>query len=91
MNDSDYLYDAFISYSHADKQWVHEWLLRCLEDAGLHVCIDFRDFDVGVPSLVNMERAVDNSRHTLLVLTAAWVESEWTEFEEYQQLWHHSL
>ena len=90
-NTSGYAYDVFISYSHEDGEWVCEWLLRHLEDAGLHVCIDFRDFDVGVPSLVNMERAVDNSRHTLLVLTAAWVESEWTEFEEYQQLWHHSL
>jgi predicted NACHT family NTPase len=28
-----------------------------------------------------MERAVDHSRHTLLVLTPAWVNSEWTAFE----------
>ncbi len=28
-----------------------------------------------------MERAVDNSRHTLVVLTPAWIHSEWTEFE----------
>jgi WD40 repeat protein len=79
---AEYQYDVFISYSHTDKEWVHDWLLPRLEAAGLRVCIDFRDFDVGVPSLVNMERAVDNSRHTLLVLTPAWVKSEWTEFEE---------
>lgn len=57
------------------------WLPPRLEKASLRVCIDFRDFDVGVPSLVNMERAIDNSRRTLLVLTPAWVSSEWTEFE----------
>lgn len=74
-------YDVFISYSHADKAWVHSWLLPRLEAAGLRVCIDFRDFDIGAPSLVNMERAVDNSRRTLLVLTPAWVVSQWTEFE----------
>ncbi|MDH4137814.1 MAG: toll/interleukin-1 receptor domain-containing protein, partial [Anaerolineae bacterium] len=34
-----------------------------------------------MPSLVNMERAVEDSRYTLVVLTPAWVESEWTEFE----------
>jgi WD40 repeat protein len=77
---AEYQYDVFISYSHTDKEWVHGWLLPRLEAASLRVCIDF-DFDVGVPSLVNMERAVDNSRRTLLVLTPAWVESEWTEFE----------
>lgn len=78
---TEYEYDVFISYSHTDKEWVHGWLLPRLEAAGLRVCIDFRDFDVGVPSLVNMERAVDSSRRTLLVLTPAWVNSEWTEFE----------
>ena len=76
-----FLYDVFISYSHRDGAWVRDWLLPRLEAAGLRVCIDFRDFDVGVPSLVNMERAVERSRKTLLVLTPNWVESEWTNFE----------
>jgi hypothetical protein len=74
-------YDVFISYSHADDTWVWEWLRPRLEAAGLRVCLDRRDFDIGVASLVNMERAVDRSRHTLLVLTPAWVASEWTDFE----------
>jgi hypothetical protein len=78
-----FLYDVFISYSHRDGEWVRNWLLPRLEleNAGLRVCIDFRDFDIGVPSLVNMERAVEHSRKTLLVLTPNWVESEWTNFE----------
>ncbi len=74
-------YDVFISYDHADRTWVHGELLPWLKEAGLKVCIDECDFEVGTPSLVNMERAVDNSRHTLLVLTPAWIEGEWTEFE----------
>ena len=76
-----YEYDAFISYSHHDEDWVHGWLLPQLEAADLRVCIDFRDFEPGVPSLVNMENAVERSRKTLIVLTPAWVESEWTTFE----------
>lgn len=76
-----YQYDAFISYSHHDKKWVHDWLLPQLESAGLRICMDFRDFEPGVPSLVNMENAVERSRKTLIVLTPAWVESEWTTFE----------
>lgn len=82
MTAADAHYDVFISYSHADADWVCDWLWPRLEAAGLHVCLDRRDFDVGVPSLVNMERAVDHSRHTLLVLTPAWVASEWTAFEQ---------
>jgi hypothetical protein len=78
---SKYRYDAFISYSHEDSAWVRDTLLPCLEGEGLRVCIDFRDFEPGVPCLVNMENAVDHSCKTLLVLTPNWVASEWTEFE----------
>lgn len=81
MTTNDYAYDVFISYSHKDSQWVKNWLLPHLEDAGLDVIIDFRDFEIGVPSIVNMENAVQDSRHVLLVLTPNWVNSEWTDFE----------
>jgi hypothetical protein len=73
--------DAFISYSHKDSAWVRDMLLPRLEGEGLRVCIDYRDFEVGAPSLVNMENAVERSRKTVLVLTPNWVASEWTEFE----------
>lgn len=72
---------VFISYSHRDKAWVCDWLLPRLETAGLKVLIDTRDFTIGAPALVNMERAVASSRRTLLVLTPHWVASEWTNFE----------
>ena len=72
---------VFISYSHYDKAWVHEWLLPRLEAAGLKVLIDTRDFTIGAPALVNIERAVESSQRTLLVLTPHWVASEWTNFE----------
>ena len=78
---SNSTFDVFISYSHLDVEWVRDWLLPRLEAAGLRVCIDERDFTLGVPSVVNMENAVEQSRKTLLVLTPRWVESEWTKFE----------
>lgn len=80
-NQGNYHYDVFISYSHADRPWVWDELLPRLEQAGLRVCIDDRDFEIGTPSLTNMERAADSSRHTLAVLTPEWVQSQWTEFE----------
>src|SRR5215470_4956834 len=76
-----YTHDVFISYSHKDEAWVREKLLPWLEKTGLKVIIDYRDFELGVSSILNMEQAVEKSRHTLVVLTPAWVSSAWTEFE----------
>ena len=44
---TDFRYDVFISYSHKDT-WVRDWLLPALEASNLKVCIDFRDFDLGL-------------------------------------------
>lgn len=71
----------FISYSHRDRAWVTGWLLPRLEAASLKVVIDERDFTVGTAVLDNIERAIETSRRTLLVLTPNWVASEWTSFE----------
>jgi tetratricopeptide (TPR) repeat protein len=78
---SNSTFDVFISYSHQDADWVRSWLLPRLEAAGLRACIDSRDFDIGVPSIINMEKAVELSRKTLLILSPSWVQSEWTKFE----------
>jgi TIR domain/SEFIR domain/Effector-associated domain 7 len=77
----DYKYDVFISYSSKDRPWVKSTLLIQLENQGLKVCIDYRDFVVGKPSIVNIEQSVLNSRKTLLVMTPNYLDSGWTEFE----------
>ena len=74
-------YDVFISYSHADENWVVNTLLPTIEDAGIKACIDFRDFDVGKMALFNMQDAAKESHHTVLVLTRNWLKSEWSLFE----------
>ena len=74
-------YDAFISYSHKNSAWVRDTLRSRLEGEGLRVCIDYRDFEPGAPSLTEMERAILQSRKTLLVLTPDYLDSEWAEFE----------
>jgi CheY-like chemotaxis protein len=73
-------FDAFISFSNSDADWVRDWLLPRLAASGLQICtVD--DFDLGVPRPVNIERAIDNSRHTVLILSPAWIESDWSQFE----------
>ncbi len=81
MAETYFKYDVFISYSSANKDWVRKDLLSALEKAGLKVCIDFRDFKVGKPAIKNMRDGILESRHTLLVLTEAYLKSGWTEFE----------
>jgi hypothetical protein len=80
-SNKNFKYDAFISYSSRDGDWVRNHLLTALETAGLKACIDYRDFEIGLPSLVNIENAVERSRKTLLVLTPSWLSSSWTDFE----------
>ena len=57
--DGTHQYHAFISYSHKDRAWVDTYLLPVLEQAGLRVAIDYRDFDIGSLARDNMERFVD--------------------------------
>lgn len=78
---SNFKYDLFISYSPDDRDWVHQTLLPRLEDENLRICIEDRDFKPGKPRLVNIEQAVKHSRKTLIVLTPAWIEDKWKEFE----------
>lgn len=73
--------DVFISYSSKDSDWVHKVLLPKLESHGFSVTIDFRDFRTGAFSVEEMERAVENNRHTILVFTPNYLDSEWTKFE----------
>lgn len=74
-------YDVFVSYSHRNSDWVRGWLVPQLKAAGLKVCVDHESFEPGAPSLTEMERAVLQSRKTVMVLTPEYLQSEWAEFE----------
>lgn len=76
-----YAYDLYLSYTAVDRAWVTVALLPVLEQRGLRICLPERDFDIGRPRLDNVERAVTQSRHTLIVMTPAWLASEWQTFE----------
>ena len=76
-----FAFDVFVSYAHADSAWVRDELLPRLEGTGLKVCIDQRDFRPGVPSVIELERGMRDSRWTVPVLTPAYLDSTWSEFE----------
>jgi hypothetical protein len=86
--EQQYSYDVFVSYSHKDKQWVHDKLLPRLKNAGLRVCIDSESygpgepFGVGIPLDQAVEQAIATSRKTLCVFTPAYRKSEWCGLEQ---------
>ena len=82
-NAHDFDYDAFISYRHqgSDETWVKKVLLPRLEAEGLRVCIDYKCFRLGRTLVKEMERAVEQSRYTIAVLSPSYLESNFTELE----------
>jgi len=81
MADTQFKYDVFISYNHADEKWVVDTLLPALESAGLKVCIDYKDLGAGEIASVGMEKAIETSHAMLLVLTQNWFKGKWTHYE----------
>jgi TIR domain len=79
----DVAYDVFISYRHQepDQSWVRETLVPRLRDHGLTVCIDHESFRLGEPLVLEMARAVEESRYTLAVLSPAYLQGSFAELE----------
>jgi hypothetical protein len=77
-----YQYDAFVSCSKADLEWVRYTVVPSLEKLGLKLCLEERDFRLGARRLEEMENAVKTSRYTVCVLTPSYVQGP---FEDFQQ------
>ena len=78
---SAFNFDVFVSHSSQDQEWVLGWLTPRLEAAGIRPCYYQEDFDPTRPIIKNIPLAIERSRKTLLVLSPAWLKSEWTELE----------
>jgi TIR domain len=76
-----FAYDAFISFSEQDRNWVYGTLLPHLERAQVRVWLPDRDAAIGRPRLVNIEDAVAACRRTLLIMTPDWIADNWSAFE----------
>ena len=62
--------DFFISYNKADKRYA-EWIAWQLKEAGYSVVIQAWDFREGSNFVLEMQRAVEESTHTLAVLSSS--------------------
>ena len=73
------IYDVFVSYAEADRAWVKGYLLEALEQAGVR-CMYESAFSLGVPRLLEFERAIKQSKRTLLVISANYLADGLNEF-----------
>ena len=78
---TEYAYDFFISYADADRAWVEGYLLDALTQAGVR-CHSEAAFALGVPRLLEFERAVQESQRTLLVLSPAYLAEGFSQFTD---------
>ncbi|XP_076077987.1 toll-like receptor 4 [Mytilus galloprovincialis] len=73
-------YDVYVSYSDDGTQFVKE-LTGTMENCGLKICCEDRDFEAGVPIADEKARSIHLSRHIIFLVTPSIVQNEWSRFE----------
>ncbi|KAH6926694.1 hypothetical protein HPB50_021209 [Hyalomma asiaticum] len=80
-DDTQKLFDVFVSFSSKDIDFIHDEILPELDAMGISYCTYERNFKGGYLLQDIIRDAVACSRRTLLVLTRNFVESEWCRLE----------
>ncbi|CAG2188062.1 Toll-like receptor 4 [Mytilus edulis] len=77
-----YTYDAFISYSDKEKDFIIKECLPNLEvKRNLKLCIHQRDFIPGEDITVNITSAIHDSKKTICIMTRSFLDSYYCNFE----------
>ena len=76
-------YDAFISFSGNDYEWISNTLCARLEnhDPPYKLCLHHRDFLVGAPIQQNIFNGIEKSKRMIMILSKNFVKSEWCLLE----------
>jgi tetratricopeptide (TPR) repeat protein len=72
--------DFFVSFNSADKAWA-EWIAWTLEEAGYEVVYQHWDFRPGGNFVLEMQKAAEGTRKTLIVLSDDYLRADYTQAE----------
>jgi len=75
-----FTFDVFVSYAHPDRDFAVD-LARQLGRLGFQVWFDEEQVPAGAPVKETVARAVGEARHAVFVITDAWLDRDWTEWE----------
>lgn len=83
FDDDKKTYDAFISFSSLDEDFVLTKLIPNLEgiDNRRKLCIPNRDFNVGESIATNIVNAIENSKTTVIICSNNYLAGEWCSYE----------
>ena len=79
--DGEFRYDAYVSYADPDSGWVWQTLVPELERSALRIAVSDDVAEPGVARVVNAERGIRQSKRTIVVLSAAYLEDHMADFE----------
>ncbi|XP_014613497.1 PREDICTED: protein toll [Polistes canadensis] len=81
--DKEKIYDAFISYSHKDEDFVVKELVPKLESGPrpYKLCLHYRDWLAGEWIPTQITRSVEKSKRTIVIVSPNFLESIWGAME----------
>ena len=77
MDENDFKYDVFVSYSRKDSLWVSSELLSLLHDSQVKYCVDHEHFQLGEVFVQSMVDSVYQSRKVLAVWSEGYASSKY--------------
>ncbi|CAG2240983.1 unnamed protein product [Mytilus edulis] len=75
-------YDIYLAYANDKIQWAREFLLPRIECSwNMTVCIEDRDFSVGMAKADAIANAVAESKHAIFIISEIYQHDAWSKYE----------
>lgn len=83
-DEEGYRYDAYITFANVepDAGWVWGTLVPQLRDAGLRIAVSGEVEEPGVALVLGIERAIEQSKRMVAVISRAYLADAWSGFQE---------